>query len=173
MRRIFNCARFSGLVFKMRIMTNPYPKPLPQPEGEEDAKRLVRVARLVLTLSLISIWQLASCESTNYVPPVTAKMASANLRRQDIDPSTHSTDAQGRPSLPPRRASTTSLAKLRQGRTLFVHRCIECHTLPALWHYTPKDWEQIVNDMAHRASLKPAERDAVIAYILAVRATER
>jgi hypothetical protein len=154
-------------------MTNPHPKPLPQPEGEEDAKRLVRVARLVLTLSLISISQLASCESTNYVPPVTAKMASANLRRQDIDPSTHSTDAQGKPSLPPRRASTTSLAKLRQGRTLFVHRCIECHTLPALWHYTPKDWEQIVNDMAHRASLKPAERDAVIAYILAVRATER
>jgi len=154
-------------------MTNPHPKPLPQPEGEEDAKRLVRVARLVLTLSVISISQLASCESTNYVPPVTAKMASANLRRQDIDPSTHSTDAQGRPSLPPRRASTTSLAKLRQGRTLFVHRCIECHTLPALWHYTPKDWEQIVNDMAHRASLKPAERDAVIAYILAVRATER
>jgi len=157
----------------MRIMTNPHLNPLPQPEGEEDAKRLVRVARLVLTLSLISISQLASCESTNYVPPVTAKMASANLRRQDIDPSTHSTDAQGRPSLPPRRASTTSLAKLRQGRTLFVHRCIECHTLPALWHYTPKDWEQIVNDMAHRASLKPAERDAVIAYILAVRATER
>jgi len=154
-------------------MTNPHLKPLPQPEGEEDAKRLVRVARLVLTLSLISISQLASCESTNYVPPVTAKMASANLRRQDIDPSTHSTDAQGRPSLPPRRASTTSLAKLRQGRTLFVHRCIECHTLPALWHYTPKDWIEIVNDMAHRASLKPAERDAVIAYILAVRATER
>jgi len=27
--------------------------------------------------------------------------------------------------------------------------------------------------MSHRASLKPAERDAVIAYILAVRATER
>ena len=157
----------------MRIMTNPHLKPLPQPEGEEDAKRLVRVARLVLTLSLISISQLASCESTNHVPPVTTQMASAHSRRQDIDPSTHSTDAQGRPSLPPRRASTTSLAKLRQGRTLFVHRCIECHTLPALWHYTPKDWEQIVNDMAHRASLKPAERDAVIAYILAVRATER
>ncbi len=157
----------------MRIMTNPHLNPLPQPEGEEDAKRLVRVARLVLTLSLISISQLASCESTNYVPPVTTQMASADSRRQDIDPSTYSTDAQGRPSLPPRRASTTSLAKLRQGRTLFVDRCIECHTLPALWHYTPKDWEQIVNDMAHRASLKPAERDAVIAYILAVRATER
>ena len=73
MRRIFNSARFSGLVFKMRIMTNPHLNPLPQPEGEEDAKRLARVARLVLTLSLISISQLASCESTNYVPPVQRK----------------------------------------------------------------------------------------------------
>ncbi len=157
----------------MRIITNPHLNPLPQPEGEEDAKRLARVPRLVLTLSLISISQLASCESTNYVPPVTTQMASADSRRRDIDPSTYSTDAQGRPSLPPRRASTTSLAKLRQGRTLFVDRCIECHTLPALWHYTPKDWIEIVNDMAHRASLKPAERDAVIAYILAVRESER
>ena len=93
---------------------------------------------------------LVSCETTNYVPPVTAKMASANSRRQDVD-----------------------LNKLRQGRTLFVHRCIECHTLPPLWHYTPKDWTEIVNSMSHRASLKTAERDAVIAYILAVRATER
>jgi cytochrome c2 len=154
-------------------MTNPHLNPLPQPEGEEDAKRLVRVTRLVLTLSLIVISQLTSCESTNYVPPVTSQMASANSQRQVADSSTHSTDAQGRPSLPPRRANTTSLAKLHEGRTLFVHRCIECHTLPALWHYTPKDWVEIVNDMAHRASLKPAERDAVIAYILAVRATER
>lgn len=154
-------------------MTNLTLNPLPQPEGEEDAKRLVRVPRLILILLLISISQLASCESTNYVPPVTAKMASANLRRQDVNPSTHSTDTQGRPSLPPPRANTTSLAKLREGRTLFVHRCIECHTLPALWHYTPKDWIEIVNDMAHRASLKPAQRDAVIAYILAVRANER
>ena len=134
----------------MRIMTNRYLNPLPQPEGEEDAKRLVRVARLVLTLSLISISQFISCEATNYVPPVTAQMAAASSRRHDVD-----------------------LAQLRQGRTLFVHRCIECHTLPVLWRYTPKDWTEIVNGMSHRASLKTAERDAVIAYILAVRATER
>jgi hypothetical protein len=30
-----------------------------------------------------------------------------------------------------------------------------------------------VNDMSHRASLKPTERDAVVAYILAARARER
>ena len=58
---------------------------------------------------------------------------------------------------------------LEKGRTLLVHRCIECHTLPPLWHYQIEDWPEIVNSMAHRASLKPQERDAIIAYILAVR----
>src|SRR5207248_10695085 len=100
MRRIFNCARFSELDFKMRIMTNPHLNPLPQPD--EGAKRLVRVARLVLTLSLISISQLASCESTNYVPAFTAKMASANSRRLDVDHSIYSTDALSSSSLPTR-----------------------------------------------------------------------
>ena len=100
---------------------------------------------------LIASLILVSCESTNYVPPVTSEMTKAASRtKQDVD-----------------------LAKLERGRTLFVHRCIECHTLPAMWHYTPKDWTKIVNNMSHRASLKPAERDAIVAYILAVRATER
>jgi hypothetical protein len=107
---------------------------------------------------LIAFFLLLGCESSNYVPPITAQMVSANSRKQDVDPST---------------SLRTSLTKLERGRTLFVHRCIECHTLPPLWHYTPKDWTEIVNSMSHRASLKPAERDAVIAYILAVRATER
>jgi len=88
---------------------------------------------------------LMACESLNYVPPVTPQMAGATT---------------GRP---------TDVATLRKGRTLLVHRCIECHTLPLLWHYKTEDWPEIVNSMAHRASLKPAEQDAVVAYILAVR----
>ena len=92
---------------------------------------------------------LLACQSVNYVPPVTQQMAAAKKgRRVDV---------------------TT----LRQGRTLLVHRCIECHTLPPLWHYRTEDWPEIVDSMSHRASLKPAERDAVVAYIIAVRATEQ
>jgi mono/diheme cytochrome c family protein len=60
-------------------------------------------------------------------------------------------------------------AQLERGRQLFVHRCIECHTLPAIWKYSREGWPEIVNDMSHRASLKPAERQAVIAYILTAR----
>jgi len=72
---------------------------------------------------------LVSCESTNYVPPVTSQMTTAK-KGQHVD-----------------------LAMLREGRTLFVHRCI-------------------VDSMSHRASLKPAEREAIVAYVLAVRSTE-
>jgi len=59
--------------------------------------------------------------------------------------------------------------KLQRGRQLFVQRCIECHTLPAIWKYSREDWPRIVNDMSHRASLNAADSEAVIAYILAVR----
>jgi hypothetical protein len=91
---------------------------------------------------------LVSCESTNYAPPVTLQMATAR-KGQHVD-----------------------LAILREGRTLFVHRCIECHTLPMLWRYSTEDWPDIVDSMSRRASLKPAERDAIVAYILAVRFAE-
>jgi len=98
------------------------------------------------TIATIYVCLLWGCETSNYAPSVTPQMA---------------------------RSTSSELPKLERGRTLFVHRCIECHTLPTIWRYSREDWPEIVNNMSHRASLKPAERDAVIAYILAVRATER
>src|SRR5258707_15041965 len=59
-----------------------------------------------------------------------------------------------------RKESHADIARLSEGRTLFVHRCIECHTLPAVWHYRADEWPGIVSSMSHRASLKPAEREA-------------
>ena len=70
---------------------------------------------------------------------------------------------------PPIKPTARNRSQLDHGRTLFAHRCIECHVLPQMWKYSREDWPQIVNDMSHRASLKADERDAVIAYILAVR----
>jgi len=97
------------------------------------------------------IYLVVSCQSINYAPapPVTSQMVAAQ-KGQHVD-----------------------LAKLREGRTLFVHRCIECHTLPPVWHHRVEDWPPIVNSMAHRASLKSSQRDAIVAYILAARAQVR
>ena len=102
-----------------------------------------------LTLAtIIALCFLLGCETSNYAPAVNREMVAASHRR-DVD-----------------------LRELQSGRTLFVHRCIECHTLPPIWKYSRGDWPKIVNDMSHRASLKPADREAVIAYILAVRTAE-
>src|SRR5438876_2484792 len=80
---------FRNRVLKMQKTTNPHLHPLPRPEGEDDAKRLVRVLPyFVLTIVVIFLCQLFGCETANYVPPVTAKMASANSKRKDVDPST-------------------------------------------------------------------------------------
>jgi len=100
-----------------------------------------------LSTLLVLLACLMACESVNYVPVATPQMAAAT-KGQRVDVET-----------------------LREGRTLLVHRCIECHTLPPLRHYAVEDWPNIVNSMAHRASLKPAERDAIVAYIIAVRST--
>jgi hypothetical protein len=98
-------------------------------------------------LILFTVCLFAGCELISYAPPppVTSQMAKLGAK-QHVD-----------------------LATLREGRTLFVSRCIECHTLPAFWHYRENDWPEIVDSMSHRANLKRTERDAVLAYIFAAR----
>jgi hypothetical protein len=90
---------------------------------------------------------LAGCELMNYKPPaVTSQMAGM------------------------RNGKHVDAMKLQEGRALFAHRCIECHTLPVVWYYNKTDWPGLVDSMSARANLKPSERDAIVSYILATRA---
>ena len=107
---------------------------------------LVRRFRNRRSLFAALLCLLAGCESIgNQPPPVTAEFAKVGAR-QHVD-----------------------LATLREGRALFVSRCIECHTLPAVTKHTAAEWPALIDEMAGRANLKPAERVAVLAYILAAR----
>ena len=84
------------------------------------------------------------CEAfNNYPPPVTPNMARAGKH------------------------SDATMENLELGRKLFAGRCIECHVLPAIAHYSAEKWPRIVDWMSERASLKPAEREAIVAYVLA------
>jgi mono/diheme cytochrome c family protein len=93
---------------------------------------------------------LVSCRSTisNIPPPVTEDLAEL------------------------RRGNMASVQVLNHGRRIFASRCIECHVLPPISTYPAERWPRIVNWMAPRASLNPAEREAMLAYILAVRAQQ-
>lgn len=153
MNRIFNYAPFLGSGFEMKAkrlskVERVVPNALLQIYAAAPPRLISRSENAIhLKLSLlIALGLLFGCETANYAPPVTTEMARTGSAKKQIDQS-----------------------QLERGRTLFVHRCIECHTLPAMWKYSREDWPQIVSDMSHRASLKPEEREAVIAYILAVR----
>jgi mono/diheme cytochrome c family protein len=90
---------------------------------------------------------LAGCESTRYAPPVVTSQMAWVGGGQHAD-----------------------LMMLHEGQRLFVSRCIECHTLPPVTSHTAVEWPRLIDEMAGRASLKPSERNAVLAYILAARA---
>jgi hypothetical protein len=66
-----------------------------------------------------------------------------------------------------------SAATLREGRFLFVRRCIECHSLPVVSRYSTEEWPALVSRMSARADLKPAECDAITAYLVTLRRLHR
>src|SRR5207245_11417737 len=91
-----------------------------------------------------------------------------------VDLSRCGTTTYTRPPVRPELAQTgngqhVDIAMVREGRALFVHRSIELHTLPAVSSHSAQQWPRLIDEMAGRASLKPAERKAVLAYILAAR----
>jgi mono/diheme cytochrome c family protein len=111
--------------------------------------KLKRLA--IFAAAIVCLVDLSSCGTTSFTPPppVTAEFARAGAH-QHVD-----------------------LAALREGRTLFVSRCIECHTLPAVSQHSATEWPRLIDEMAGRANLKSAERDAVLAYILVAHSQSR
>jgi mono/diheme cytochrome c family protein len=90
----------------------------------------------------------AGCEAlNNYPPPVTPGMAKTG-----------------------KHSSGAAMEQLEHGRRLYAGRCLECHVLPAITHYPAEKWPRIVDWMGERAALKPAEREAIVAYVLAAHA---
>jgi len=101
---------------------------------------------LILAAALVCIVDFVSCAALmDRPPPVTAEIASAGARQH------------------------ADLVTLQAGRTLFVSRCIECHTLPAVSRHTAAEWPALIDEMVGRANLNSEQRAAVLAYILTVR----
>ncbi len=63
------------------------------------------------------------------------------------------------------------IATLTRGRKIFTTSCTECHVARSIAGYTVEQWRLNINEMAPRAHLKPDERTALEAYLLAARAS--
>jgi mono/diheme cytochrome c family protein len=108
------------------------------------AGRLAAIGSGAAVVALI-----ASCSSLNTPPPPAISPALIQTGARE-----HATPGQ-----------------LADGRALFVSRCTECHVLPEIEKHSPMQWREIIGTMAGRAELKPEQREAVLAYLLAARQT--
>lgn len=59
---------------------------------------------------------------------------------------------------------------LEHGRQLYAGPCTACHTPEPIGKYSTAEWHKIMVDMAERAKMSDADREAVLAYVLAVHA---
>jgi cytochrome c5 len=60
-------------------------------------------------------------------------------------------------------------ASLTAGHDKFIAKCNGCHGYPDLGATSEGEWPSIVDRMAKKAGLAPAERDDVLHYVLAAR----
>jgi hypothetical protein len=61
----------------------------------------------------------------------------------------------------------TTRASLERGRDLYVARCSGCHPLHRPDAQPADRWATVLDEMAPRARLTPAERDLVLRYLTA------
>jgi mono/diheme cytochrome c family protein len=66
----------------------------------------------------------------------------------------------------------TTVEDLERGRRLYVRRCAGCHTLILPSAHGPDDWPVLVDAMAEKARLKPAEREDIVRFLTAVSSDE-
>ena len=62
----------------------------------------------------------------------------------------------------------TTVEDLERGRRLYVRRCSGCHTLFLPAAYPKEAWPGLVDAMAEKARLRPAEREDVVRFLVAV-----
>ena len=66
-----------------------------------------------------------------------------------------------------------TMDQLKKGYGIYTQgACINCHSPKNVYDYNETDWNDILNDMALRASLTNEEKEAVYRYVLSMKATQ-
>ena len=62
---------------------------------------------------------------------------------------------------------------LKAGHVIYtVGACAGCHSPQNIYKYSESQWKTIMDDMALKAQINGAEKDAVYKYVLAIKATQ-
>ncbi len=63
-------------------------------------------------------------------------------------------------------------ATLAAGYKVYTGQCTNCHGTKSIYNFTEQAWPWIIEEMAPGAKITPAQQDAVLKYVLAIKATQ-
>ena len=71
------------------------------------------------------------------------------------------------------RYQDVTMDKLNEGYVIYTQgACIKCHNAQSIYMLNEEKWKGILDDMALRARISDAEKDAVNKYVLAMKSTQ-
>lgn len=66
-----------------------------------------------------------------------------------------------------------TMEKLKEGHEIYTRgACTDCHNAKNIYRYPVGQWIGIIDDMAQKARITDAQKDAVTKYVLAIKATQ-
>lgn len=66
-----------------------------------------------------------------------------------------------------------TMDQLKEGHVIYTAgACIQCHGPMDIYKYGETQWKGIVEDMAQKARISDAQKEAVYKYVLAIKATQ-
>jgi hypothetical protein len=66
-----------------------------------------------------------------------------------------------------------TLPVLAEGYAVYTgDACTNCHKPKSIYRFPNEKWPHIIDDMAHKASITPAQKDALTKYVFSIKATQ-
>lgn len=65
-----------------------------------------------------------------------------------------------------------TLDKLNKGYKIYTEECVKCHNPKKISNYREEKWPEIISVMSKKAKINEEQKDAVLKYVLSVKASE-
>lgn len=138
---------------------------------------MIKITWLTISALIIVACNTSKKSTTTVAPPVPV---SANTNTLSTPPTIVGRSADG--IYPPGNSELTAIQvdykevtmeKLKEGHELYTSgACINCHNAKNIYRYPVGQWIGIIDDMAQKARITDAQKDAVTKYVLAIKATQ-
>ncbi|MCE3229387.1 MAG: hypothetical protein K0S32_3938 [Bacteroidetes bacterium] len=132
----------------------------------------------ILSVISVTVIILAACHSTKKTTSVATEKTTTTNAPAGPMLITKSADGIYEPGENELKAIKTNYADATLDQLKFGHQlytagaCVNCHKAKSIYAFNEAQWSSIISDMAFRARLNEAGKDAVIKYVMAIKATQ-